>query len=368
MSEVTSQNEKPDILLGSPKSEWREIIKKFKAISHLSSEKWFTAGMSFFIHPKGYPEPFFIHTSEKFLGLPPGFIIIYGWNGDALFRLLGNGMPNAFTRSYEIPFVYCAMRKAEELTEHERSLLAEAGEAVDGAEELPVFVSFRPGWLPWHLSKDEVKASAVVLNQMLGVLIRTEDDSSILYRQNPNSVWGRRQKDDSNWEEGWAMLKPFSEPAKNCKLGSADSALKKALSLPDDMPPLEIAEGIIPKIALMNPEGVKERGEDGRIPLGYFFAISPYGSKDIKESENGVIYLGDNIASLGTSITKILTDYFLKKGHRPKEIAVSSERMMEILRHLQKELPFKIVFHEKLEAFQRVYTAINNIVAKKKSQ
>lgn len=353
-------------ILGASREIWRDLFRKFDAVMRLSPWKWFGKADSFAIHPAGSAEPFFIHACEPVSAEGKGMSIIYGWAGDALFRRLRAGMPHAMTRSFEIPFVLCALRETASVTELEKNVAKEAGIDVEGRAEIPVFVSFRPGWMPWHLGRTETESTVKVLDQALGVFLRCENDKDIVYPRRPGIVWVRRQRTaGGKWEEGWANLRPFVEPFADRAMEVPEKSLETLAALPDDMPAIELATDVIPKIALLNPGTVKLRGEDGRVPLGYFFAISPYGvdTPPGEVKDNGVFYPAGDIGSLRKFFPNMLVKYFLSKGHRPREIVVSSPRMMDILRPLQLRVRFKTTFHEKLPNYDRIHALVSKVVA-----
>ena len=355
-----------DILLGTPLGLWRDAFRRFETILRLSPWGWFSGADAFAIHPDGYDEPFFVHPVDGEFGGGKGLALVYGWNGDALFRQLRRGIPHALTRSYEIPFVLCAVRPPAAITPLERNILETVGEPVEGREAVPVLVSFRPGWLPWHLSRVEVESTARVLEQALGVLLRTEHNRELAFPAKPaGQTWVRRRDAKvGRWEEGWTALRPFRDPGEGRDMELPEKLVAEAAALPDDVPSLEVACDIVPKIALLTPDAVKIRGEDGRIPLGYFFAISPYGSESAGvPSESGVFYPAGDIGSLRKFFPNVLVKYFVAKRRRAREIVVSSPRMMDILRPLQLRIPFRLTFHERLPSFDRVHALVAKAVA-----
>lgn len=359
--------------LDTDNSIWQSLFQKFRVLIHLAPWDWFGEHDSFIIHPQGYPQPFFVHTADRVYEPKKGFVIVYGWNGEARFRQIERGTSHPLTASYEVPLVLCAMRETSALTDLERNTLNIA-EPVPSPfaklckNESPIFVSFRPGWLPWHLSKDETLSTLQVLSQTLGVLLRAESNPSLFKAPAPAIVWARHEEvlqelsltnkkpQKTTWIEGWAKVPPYIPPWLNSQLEISHQSLENAAKLPDDMPPIEFAFDVVPKIALLNIDSVTLRGEDNRIPLGYFFAICPYCNTIVpqKQIENGVYYPGNNLDSLRNFLCNVLVKFFLRKGHRPKEIIVSSTDMMEILRPLQLEIPFKMIFHEHLPNYEHL--------------
>ncbi len=353
------------MLLGTEINLWRELFRKFDTVVRLSPWKWFGGNHCFAIHPHGEREPVFVHNCERVLKGLNGFILIRGWNAEALYRQIISGSMRSNTRSLEIPYVLCAMHDAKALTANELHIISSVGMGIEGKDKLPVFVSNRLGWMPWHLSKSDVALSIKVLDQALGVFLRGESAEDDFLAPHADRFWVRRQLPDGKWEEGFAQFRPFVEFGHGRSPELSDDLIKKVLALPADLPPIEIGFDIIPKIALLSPEAVPTRGEDGRIPLGYFFGICPYGTEKVSGAsiENGVFYPLDDIGSLHKFFPNLLSKVFIKKGHRPKEIVVSSLRMMNILRPLQLLVPFKMTLHEKLPNYEQLFKMVSKVVS-----
>lgn len=356
--------------LGTPNALWGEMFSKFATIARMRPWKWFLERHSFAIHPEGYAEPFFVHPCRGRYACEKGLVIVYGWNADALYRRLisGGDKTHGETRSLEMPIVLCALRKWGDLSQLEQ-LTAKTfgGVGEDTSGDIPAFVSFRPGWMPWHLGSVEVESTAKVLNQTLGVLLRAEEDISLVEQLGPSRTWVRRWKvEDSKWEEGWVGTPAFSEFGEGRPLSVSAKALEKLNALPQTMPPISIDFDIVPKLALLNKEAVSLRGEDGRLPLGYLFAIQPFGDAPadaaVPPPDTGVFYPASDIGALFKFLPSVLVKFLTKAKARPHEIIVSSERMRSILRPLQLKLPFKIVFHEKIPEYAKILSLVRGAV------
>ena len=363
--------------LGTESTTWAELFSKFSMIARMGVFDWFEESQSFAIHPDGYAEPFFVHPCAGRYSCDRGLLLVYGWNAEALCRRMAGGGENAHieTRSFEMPIVLCALRKKGTLSRLEQ--LAADTFAKNGGQDsakaspeddVPVFVSFRPGWMPWHLSKVEVVSSATVLNQALGIFLRAEEDISLIEQRNPAQTWVRRWDGEAKkWEEGWAVRPPFAEFGSNRPLELTDRTIERVLALPQTMPTISVDFDVVPKLALLNKEAVKLRGEDGRIPLGYLFAIQQFapGGPDSKPvtPDTGVFYPASDVGALYKFFPTILCKFFTKAKSRPREIVVSSERMRSMLRPLQLRIPFKITFHEKIPEYAKILATVRMAIA-----
>lgn len=359
------------MFLGSPEALWQEAFSRFHSIDRLKPWKWFKEVHSFAIHPRGYAEPFFIHPLGRRFNCDRGLVAVYGWNGNALFRETSvTAEPrHAATRMFEIPLVICGMRDKRYLAEMEIETARQFGTGEEKeSQTAPNFASFRPGWLPWHLSQVEVQSTATVLNQALGVFLRAEEDISLIEQGGPSMIWVRRQNNSTGkWEEGWTRQRAFSEFGNGREFRLKDETIGKLLALPDTMPPISIDFDAVPHISVFSRDAVKVRGEDGRLPMGYFFAIQNFedgGKPKAAALDSGVIYPASDLGSLPRFFHDILAKFFLKKKARPKEIIVSSERMRGILRPFQLQVPFKTVFHEDIPSYDMLLRFVESAVAK----
>lgn len=359
--------------LGTDDSIWKDAFSRFCAIARMRPWGWFTERHAFAIHPSGYPEPFFVHPSLGRYGCEHGLAIVYGWNGEALFDLLAMGAEknHSDTRALEIPLVLCALRARDDLSQLEQLAADTFAPGADVGEQgvQPAFVSFVPGWMPWHMGRVEVQSTAAVLNQALGVMLRAEENPSLIEMQAPGTVWVRRQNQQSGkWEEGWTRLHRFAEMGAGRPLQVPDNLIAEVAALPETMPAVSIDFDVVPKLALLNPETVKIRGENGRIPLGYLFSIQRFGTVAGGAGgfpETGVFYPGSDIGSLFKFLPTVLLKHFAKAKARPREIVVSSERMRAILRPLQLHIPFKITFHANLPGYSKILTMVRNATESK---
>ena len=340
---------------------WNSLFHKFASVVRLGPWSWLGPHDFFGVMPEGEKEPVFIHFQESDTAAEPGLSLVLGWQAEGLYRNVLAGIDHTAMRSYEIPLVRAYLRPLAELTPVEREIFKASGLPADAEGRAPVFVRYRPGWMPWILDADDAALCAAVLNQVLGVLLRAETDKSLIARTDPASVWVRAF-DKGEWAEGWERLRPYREHAPGPKAMPPDGLIAKVVALPESLPCVEVGLDIVPKVALVNAEIVK-RCAGGRMPLGYFFAVAD-ASPEAKSPclESGVLYPCDDIAGMWDVIPGTLLNAFESLGRRPHEISVSSHLMMAFLRPLQTHIHFKLTFHEKLPRFDSVLALTRAIV------
>ncbi len=358
---MEGDNGKTEMTHGVPAALWRSLFRKFSSIVRIGPWGWLGKHDFFGVRIKGGSDPVFLHFNESDTSAEPGLSMVFGWRAEGLYRGVLLGIDHAAMRSFEIPLVRAFLRPVAEMTSVEREILETAGIAPDDKGRAPVFVRYRPGWMPWILDADDAAFCEAALNQALGILLRAEMDKSIVSRADPASVWVRSSK-DGGWNEGWERIRPFEDHAPGPKSMPPDALIDKVAALPESIPSVEVGLDIVPKVALVNEEIVK-RCAGGRMPLGYFFAIADASSDNgAKCLESGVLYPCDDIAGMWNVMPRTLLDAFASLGRRPREIAVSSSLMMAFLRPLQTRIHCKLTFHEKLPRFDAILDEARTLI------
>ena len=342
--------EKTEMVHGVPAALWQSLFRKFSSIVRMRPWDWLGRHDFFGVRAEEGADPVFLHFQESDSSAEPGLTMVFGWKGEGLYRGVLLGIDHVPMRSYEIPLVRAYLRPVGEMTPVEREILEASGLEPDDKGRAPVFVRYRPGWMPWILDPDDAALCETVLNQALGILLRAETDKTIVSRSDPATVWVRSFGGGA-WTEGWEDVRPFEDHAPGLKSMPPDSLVEKVAALPESIPSVEVGLDIVPKVALVNEEIVKKCA-GGRMPLGYFFAVADASSDEgVRCLESGVLYPCDDIAGMWDVLPRTLLDAFVSIGRRPREIAVSSHLMMAFLRPLQTRIHFKLTFHEKLPRF-----------------
>jgi len=80
----------------------------------------------------------------------------------------------------EIPQLQVAFEGRDDLDKKDREIIKQTGLKFRGPQAWPMFRSYRPGFLPWHMEASEVRFMACALEQLLEIMPRLKDDSSLL--------------------------------------------------------------------------------------------------------------------------------------------------------------------------------------------
>ena len=332
---------------GVSKALWRSVFRSFLSIVKLNPWSWLGKYDFFGIQTGKDSEPVFLHFHESDSSANPGLSMVFGWNGEALFRhVVAGGEDHQIMRSYEIPLVRVFMRPFGEITEAEKEIFEASGCEPDAAGRVPVFVCYKPGWMPWILDEGDAEYCSAVLNQALGVLLRAETDKTIVSRENPGEVWVHSfDEETASWQGVWEPLRPLKDFVPGPKAALSAALVEKVNALPVGYDSVEADIDIVPKIALVNADVVK-KAAGGRIPLGYLLAVADAATGAC--IGNCVFYPCNDLAQMWDSVPAAIFKFFLATGRRPKEIAVSSFATMGFLRKIQTQVRFKLTFHSKL--------------------
>ena len=336
----------------------QSLYRKFAAIIRLAPWKWLAPHDYFGIMPAGCAEPVFFHFNPAAAtGGEDELVLAFGWEASATLRMVSAGaLDHPSMHLYEQPIARCRLRSIERMTPVERAFLKMSGFPADARGRAPVFICYRPGWLPWMLKGTDVAFCDSLLDQGLGVLLRSEADDSIVRRADPSSVWVRSTDGKGEWKEAWTPVPPFHGLRPSVSSMPSADLIRKVSALPVGPDYAEVDLDILPQFPFLKPEELS-KFKNGLIPLSYFLALCASGP-DVRPDKscicNCIIYSGGNIARMWNEMAGSILEFFIEAGRRPREIAVSSRRMMNFLRPLQTKFRFKLTFHQSLPNYEAV--------------
>ncbi|RLF61026.1 MAG: hypothetical protein DRN37_01680 [Thermoplasmata archaeon] len=102
----------------------------------------------------------------------------------------------------------------DRLEEHDYNVIKKLGLKFRGRNAWPQFRSFLPGYVPWHLTKDEVKFLTIALRQAVNVSLRFKRDQDLLSPPDEDLLLIRfpDEKGKSDWIDVWMEI---PEPEKS---------------------------------------------------------------------------------------------------------------------------------------------------------
>jgi len=111
----------------------------------------------------------------------------------------------------------CLMASFEErevLQKPDLEVIKKLGLKFRGKKEWPSFRSYRPGYFPWYLTRDEAKFLTLALQQTVMFARRFQENSDMLVPQNPNQYLVRvpeKTKEGWIWRDEWQEPSPLDE-------------------------------------------------------------------------------------------------------------------------------------------------------------
>jgi hypothetical protein len=111
----------------------------------------------------------------------------------------------------------CLMGSFEDrrrLTKRDFQMIKTLGLEFRGRNSWPLFRSYLPGYVPWHLNREEAKFLTVALGQVVDVALRFKDDPEMLTTPLKNQYLVRVPKKDGDgvvWRDEWIEPMPFEK-------------------------------------------------------------------------------------------------------------------------------------------------------------
>ena len=111
----------------------------------------------------------------------------------------------------------CLMASFEDreiLSEKDREIISELGLKFRGRQQWPLFRSYRPGYHPWYLTRDEAEYLTLSLQQAEEVALRFKEDRDILKPSKKSHYLVRvpgKKGDRLEWEDKWLKPEPRGE-------------------------------------------------------------------------------------------------------------------------------------------------------------
>lgn len=228
----------------------------------------------------------------------------------------------------EIPQLQASYENREELTKEDREVIKGLGLKFRGRQAWPLFRSYRPGYFPWYVERDEARMLACALEQVTEVAPRLRENKSLLASRNGDSYLVRVYREGEWIDEMIEILPP--EPT--------------TISVPMDVEALVALKRVRRQVENMEidffmlPARIGERGK--RPACAYALLVV--------ESSSGMI-LGNELLGPEPTIEEMYGQIPVKMVHLlartglvPREVKVQSELLYGLLQPLGEELGFRI--------------------------
>lgn len=239
----------------------------------------------------------------------------------------------------EIPQLQASFEDRDTLAKKDRDLIKTLGLKYRGQKAWPMFRSYRPGFLPWHVTADEARFLTCALEQLLEVAPRVRKNPNVLDGEgNEYLVREPREPEGKLYWEDRLMNIPAAKP-KIFQVKVVPETLDQAAGLP--LMKMSIEMDFFP-----SPTPVAEKGQRPYMP--YMLLVA--------DSQSGMILGVEMIAPLPTVesaweiIPQSLIDSCLHNGSIPEKITVRDERHYQLLLPLTKTMRFTLQRHDQLPA------------------
>ncbi|MEK6967767.1 MAG: hypothetical protein AABX51_04000, partial [Nanoarchaeota archaeon] len=122
-------------------------------------------------------------------------------------------------RNLSLNFVNVSYLKKEDL-----AVIKELNLNIESIDAYPLFISSRPGYIPWQLEDSEKVYFANVLEQSINVVKRFKDNPRMLESGKKNLYFTRIQLKAGNWSDAW--MEPAAIIKKNIQVPVDEAALQ----------------------------------------------------------------------------------------------------------------------------------------------
>ncbi|MEA3428313.1 MAG: hypothetical protein U9Q84_03650 [Thermodesulfobacteriota bacterium] len=240
----------------------------------------------------------------------------------------------------------CIMASFEDrdyLWKEDLQLIKKLGLKFRGRNQWPMFRSYRPGYVPWLLTKKEVLFLTVALEQAIDVAVRFREDEGLLAPRGKNKYLIRvpdKIEDIILWEDRW--IKPA--PVKKTRLPKLSDdrvdeiriqKIKKKAVRTSNIWEIELA---------FSPTPVREKKERPYFPR--MLAVI---------DQRSILGLDFHIFKISSNVSEFRNHFlgFLEKhGALPKEILVGNDETLQIIAPIASLLKINVKSDSELLAME----------------
>lgn len=269
---------------------------------------------------------------------------LYGWRNFERLLAIDANNEAAHDMVYEIPQLQLAFCPSTLLEKRDRDIIKASGLKFSKTQ-LPQFRSYRPGYLPWFLTREEASHLICALTQTITVASRFFSDANVIpFNEDPEDrdylIRIAHSKDSTPfWEDSIVTVEP--PPTHLLPFSVDDTTLGKLKELPRSGP-LEVDLFILPARV----------GKSNERPRLIYALLAVDSASDfivgmeLMEAIDGVDLMYANVA-------EALASNWMQHQIVPQEIRVRSARLLNVLEPLASELGITLSSTKKLPALNR---------------
>ncbi len=244
----------------------------------------------------------------------------------------------------ELPQLQISFTSRKEMEKQDLALIKKLGLKPRGKNAWPQFRSIIPAHLPWFLEDAEVRFLRLVMEQILDVLKRCEEEPEILEPPEDDSYLIRvpRKDDGGNlvWEDEMRQLPPPEDFDVDVRLDAKLMETFKAL--PQNHSGIECALFMVPAPVM----------EKDRPFFPYVLLMVDPMSTMVLGIET--LQPSPSLAAMRATVPNLLLEQCIKVKIRPQEIAVDSDLMYDLLEDLADEAGVELIDDFELEGILEV--------------
>lgn len=274
---------------------------------------------------------------------------LHGWLDFNSALELDPEHPDAGRLLLEIPHLHVSFSESNLLEKRDRDLLKGVG--LKFTSDRPLFRSTRPGYLPWYVTREEARLLIHSLSQAIIIAERLADDPNILtFEEDEEDASflirvSREEGSELVWEDRIQKISP--QRPQMVPLAIETAVLNKLKRIAQSQ--LEMEADLF-----MGPGAVGKRGDR---PAALFTLM-------LADHESGFIFGVDamaaeqGLAAMYADVANRLARLLLKAQLLPKRLMIRSDRLLELLKPLARELSVELLYEDELPAIEEAADAM----------
>jgi hypothetical protein len=308
--------------------EWSRLYQAAIRVKEMSPWEWMTETDIFGVEDPKTGDKRFISVMGM-LGEHYSVAVYLGWKGLYKFwSFQERGHESTPEDFFEIPQLQASYENRKELTKKDREVIKELGLKFRGRQAWPMFRSYRPGYFPWYVDRDEARMLTCALEQVEEMAPKLREDAS-LFESGGGESYLMRVYRAGEWIDEMVEIMP-PEPT--------------MISMPMDVEALEALKKARRQVRsvemdfFMLPARIGERGK--RPTCAYALLVV--------ESRSGMI-LGNELLGPEPTLEEMygrvpvtVVHLLVRTGLVPREVKVKSELLCGLLQPLGEELGLRI--------------------------
>lgn len=269
---------------------------------------------------------------------------LYGWRNFEKLLKIDAKSEEAHDMVYEIPQLQLAFVEPMILERRDRDIIKASGFKFSKTQQ-PQFRSYRPGYLPWFITREEASHLIYALTQTITVASRFVSDADVIpFNENPEDrdylIRVPRLKDSiPDWEDSIVTVDP--PPTKLLPCSVDDTTLGNLKEFPRSGA-LEVELFILPA----------KVGRSHERPRLLYALLAVDSTSDFIVGVE-LMEAVDGVGLLYASVAEILASDWMQNQMVPQEIRARSPRLLNVLEPLASELGITLSSAKKLPAVNR---------------